>query len=102
MGRKWYQPEQIISKLREAEVLLAKRDTVGHLIIIDGTVVLTVAVQVVGVGTLENTIPFDFYKVTGLGKRACQYGLACSVGSDFVHKMLPGTWTRFRGAGPSR
>jgi len=30
MGRKRYQAEQIISKLREAEVLLAKGDTVGQ------------------------------------------------------------------------
>jgi len=30
MGRKHFQPEQIISKLREAEVLLAKGDTVGQ------------------------------------------------------------------------
>ncbi len=29
MGRKRFQPEEIISKLREAEVLLAKGDTVG-------------------------------------------------------------------------
>jgi len=32
MGRKRYQPEQIISKLREAEVLLAKGDTVGWVV----------------------------------------------------------------------
>ncbi len=30
MGRKRYQAEQIISKLREAEVFLAKGDTVGQ------------------------------------------------------------------------
>ena len=30
MGRKRYQAEQITSKLREAEVLLAKGDTVGQ------------------------------------------------------------------------
>ena len=33
MGRKRYQLEQIISKLREAEMLLAKGDTVIGLII---------------------------------------------------------------------
>jgi hypothetical protein len=32
MGRKRYQAEQIISKLREAEVLLAKGDTVGQVV----------------------------------------------------------------------
>ena len=32
MGRKRFQPEQIISKLREAEVLLAKGDTVGGVV----------------------------------------------------------------------
>ncbi len=32
MGRKRYQSEQIISKLREAEVLLAKGDTVGQVV----------------------------------------------------------------------
>jgi hypothetical protein len=30
MGRKRYQPEQIIGYLREAEILLAKGDTVGQ------------------------------------------------------------------------
>ncbi len=32
MGRKRFQPEEIISKLREAEVLLAKGDTVGQVV----------------------------------------------------------------------
>ena len=32
MGRKRYQPEQIISKPREAEVLLAKGDKVGQVV----------------------------------------------------------------------
>lgn len=32
MGRKRFQPEEIIAKLREAEVLLAKGDTVGQVV----------------------------------------------------------------------
>ena len=32
MGRKRFQPEEIISKLREAEVLLAKGGTVGQVV----------------------------------------------------------------------
>lgn len=32
MGRKRFQPEEIITKLREAEVLLAKGDTVGQVV----------------------------------------------------------------------
>jgi len=32
MARKRFQPEQIISKLREAEILLAKGDTVGQVV----------------------------------------------------------------------
>jgi len=32
MGRKRFQPEEIISKLREAEVFLAKGDTVGQVV----------------------------------------------------------------------
>jgi len=32
MGRKRFQPEEIISKLREAAVLLAKRDTLGQVV----------------------------------------------------------------------
>jgi putative transposase len=32
MGRKRFQPEEIISKLREAEVLLAKGDAVGQVV----------------------------------------------------------------------
>jgi transposase-like protein len=30
MGRRWYGPEQIINKLREAEVLLSRGSTVGE------------------------------------------------------------------------
>ena len=30
MGRRWYRPEQIINKLREAEVLLSQGSTVGE------------------------------------------------------------------------
>jgi len=32
MGRKTYRPEQIIAKLREAEVLLSKGQTVGEIV----------------------------------------------------------------------
>ena len=32
MGRKRFQPEEIITKLREAEVLLAKGETVGQVV----------------------------------------------------------------------
>ena len=32
MGRKRFQPEEIISKLREAEVFLAKGDSVGQMV----------------------------------------------------------------------